>query len=446
MPIVSVRIPQLGEGLHEALLIELLKQPGDVILRDEPIYTMETDKATTDVESPYAGTLIEWLAKPNSVLPIGGVIAKMEVAASVEENPSPHGSASNAVSSAAPASPFAPVTSVSKSKLSSSASAADQQSDSPARSPRSETLLIPPKTRRLLLQHGLLDHAAHISHADDKLMPADVLAYVAHREVDSALPNQSIASPLNTSESAALPETNSVETPAATSEHYQTRPLPKSQIVLNYRLGRGTKSCIPVTVMSEIQWTAIQTARESTRATGGPSSFAMACWCVVQSMIEHEKFRSMITSDGQSLKIFHRVNLGVAVALPGDEMVTAVIREADEKSQSEFFEAYQAAVSAARDGIDQADESATLIVSNIGVAGMRMGIPAIVAPAMATLALGEIYSQPIPHGDGFQFVSSVMATMSFDHRRVNGVGAANFLTSFKRCVETFGLENATASR
>ncbi len=54
MPVISVRIPQLGEGLQEALLVEFLKSPGDLVERDEPIYVMETDKATTDVESPYA--------------------------------------------------------------------------------------------------------------------------------------------------------------------------------------------------------------------------------------------------------------------------------------------------------------------------------------------------------------------------------------------------------
>ena len=53
MPIISVRIPQLGEGLQEALLVEFLKEPGDTIERDEPIYVMETDKAVTEVESPF---------------------------------------------------------------------------------------------------------------------------------------------------------------------------------------------------------------------------------------------------------------------------------------------------------------------------------------------------------------------------------------------------------
>ena len=96
MPVISVRIPQLGEGLQEALLVELLKQPGDTIRRDEPIYTMETDKATTDVESPYDGKLVEWLVEPGTVLSIGHEIAKMEVAEGVKEMPAGHGPADEA--------------------------------------------------------------------------------------------------------------------------------------------------------------------------------------------------------------------------------------------------------------------------------------------------------------------------------------------------------------
>ncbi|MER3495716.1 MAG: hypothetical protein C4320_02160, partial [Armatimonadota bacterium] len=79
MTIVDVTIPQIGEGLQEARLVGVLKQPGDRVERDEPIYQMETDKAVMDVESPYAGTLIEWLAKEDSVLPIGAAVARMEV-------------------------------------------------------------------------------------------------------------------------------------------------------------------------------------------------------------------------------------------------------------------------------------------------------------------------------------------------------------------------------
>ncbi len=385
MPVIPVRIPQLGEGLQEALLVEFLKNPGDAIKRDDPIYVMETDKATTDVESPYEGTLVEWTVEAGSVMEIGAEIGRMEVAEGVKEMPVGHGPPETT----AAATPAGGVAVATKPK-------------------RSTKIQIPPKTRKYLKEHGLLDVADEIPCSGTKLMPQDVDAYLA------ASGGSGVSSKL-----------------------YETVSLPMSQITLNYRLARGTQVCVPVTVMNEIEWTRISDAREKVRASGGPTGFAMACWCVVQSLKKHDRFRSVMATDGKSLKVFHGVNLGVAVALPGDEMVTAVVPDADKMSKDEFYSALGAAIETARNGKDQADESTTVTISNIGKAGMRIGIPAIVAPAVATLAIGETYAQPVPDGDSFKFKTMVTATLSFDHRIANGVGAANFLNDVKTEIESY---------
>src|SRR5205085_1522777 len=78
MAIFEIRIPQLGEGLQEARLIRFLKQPGDSVARDEPIYEMETDKAVMEIESPTAGVLTAWTAQVDDVLPIGAAIGRIE--------------------------------------------------------------------------------------------------------------------------------------------------------------------------------------------------------------------------------------------------------------------------------------------------------------------------------------------------------------------------------
>ncbi|MEM7453772.1 MAG: dihydrolipoamide acetyltransferase family protein [Planctomycetota bacterium] len=395
MPVISVRIPQLGEGLQEALLVEFLKQPGDTIERDDPIYVMETDKATTDVESPYSGTLVEWTVEPGTVLEIGAEIGKMEVAEGVKEMPVGHGPAdSHAEPEPAP-----------------SSSGGTATAAKPA--VRSGKVRIPPKTRKYLKDLGLLDVAETIPASGSKLMPEDVDAFLAAGGSGAAT--------------------------EVSSELFDTVDVPMSQITLNYRLVRGTQVCVPVTVINELNWTNIAAARAAVRDSGGPSGFAMACWCVVQALKNHDKFRSVLSGDGRKLKVFKGVNLGIAVALPGDEMVTAVVRDADKMDQDAFFAAYTAQVEQARDGKDQADESTTITVSNIGTAGMRIGIPAIVAPAVATLAIGESFDQPIPDGDGFKFKTVVMATLSFDHRIANGVGAANFMNDVRSGIESFSL-------
>ncbi len=396
MPVISVRIPQLGEGLQEALLVELLKQPGDDVRRDEPIYTMETDKATTDVESPYDGKLVEWLVEPGTVLSIGHEIAKMEVAEGVKEMPAGHGPADDKQADDA--------TSVSTGSAGGNVATAV----------RSGAIRIPPKTRRFLKENNLLDSAQLIPAAGEKLLVSDVEAWM--QSAPSAT--------------------------AVSSEHFEVVPLPKSQIVLNYRLKRGVADCIPVTVGNEMSWKSIKEARATVKAAGGKATgFAMACHVVVQAIKKHDRFRSTLSADERSLQTFHDVNLGVAVALPGDEMVTAVVKAADKMSQNEFFDALSKQIEIARDGNDQADGSTTLTVSNIGKAGMRFGIPAIVAPAVATLAFGEVCQSPIPDGDSFRFEPMIQGTLCFDHRLANGVGAANFMNDIKAGIEQFSLDD-----
>ncbi len=402
MPIISVRIPQLGEGLQEALLVDLLKQPGDEIKRDEPIYTMETDKATTDVESPYDGKLVEWLVETGTVLSIGTEIAKMEVAEGVKEMPAGHGPEDHSQPEPAAAD-----------KDTSSGGTAVQTAPSAV---RSGSVRIPPKTRRFLKEQNLLESAHLIPAAGAKLLVSDVEAWLQN-----------------------APEP---ATAAVSSDHFDVVPLPKSQIVLNYRLKRGVADCIPVTVGNEMSWKNVQAARAEVKAAGGKATgFAMACYVVVQALKNHDRFRSTLSADERSLQTYHDVNLGVAVALPGDEMVTAVIRAADKMSQSEFFDAMSQQIEIARDGNDQADASTTLTVSNIGKAGMRFGIPAIVAPAVATLAFGEVYQAPLPDGDNFKFEPVIQGTLCFDHRLANGVGAANFMNDIKQGIEQFNLDS-----
>lgn len=386
MPVVSVRIPQLGEGLQEALLVEFLKQPGDSIKRDEPIYVMETDKAVTEVESPFDGKLVEWVAEPNSVLNIGTEVAKMDVAEGVKEMPIAHG-------------PDAPNT---------------VPSFSGATAPVKSSVPIPPRTRKYLKEKGLLDVADQIPAAGAKLMVDDVDKYLAEKGGGAAV--------------------------GQGSEHYDMQELPPQQIALNFRLVRGVQACVPVTGVADLNWTAIQKARQQAKSEGKPvTSFTMLCWCIVQTLKKYDRFRSTLTSDGKTLRTYHHVHLGIAVARPGDELLTAVVRDADTLDRDAFFAAVARQVKLARDGKDQVDESTTFTVSNIGKAGLRSGIPAVVPPGVATLAVGQVRNHPVPTPDGFEFQKQVTMGLTFDHRVINGVGAGQFLTDLREAAEAFTL-------
>jgi pyruvate dehydrogenase E2 component (dihydrolipoamide acetyltransferase) len=387
----------MGEGLQEALLVNFLKKPGDLVRRDEPIYVMETDKASTEVESPYAGRLVEWLEKEGTVLPIGTEVARMEVDEPVGETAPSHGS---------------PHSSVATSSVSPS-STPDSETDNEDEATGGGGGAIPPRTRKLLKEKGLLDIADQIPRRGNKLMPEDVERYLA----------------------AASSASNA---PSAASSQYDESPVSKQQITLNYRLHRSVQTTVPVTVMNEVDWTALAQARQHVKEAGGKeTSFAMMLWCVVQSLSRHPRFRTSLVGDGTIFRTYRHVNLGVAVALPEDTLVTASIHAADTMSRSEFFQRLSERIDLARQGVDQADPSITISVSNIGTASMRMGIPAIVAPAVATLALGEVFDAPIPSGSSFVFQKRAQLTLAFDHRIINGVGAASFMNDLKEEIQKF---------
>ena len=182
--------------------------------RDDPIYVMETDKATTDVESPYTGTLVEWTVKEGSVLTIGTEVARMrvedEIGANTSEKPQTHGASSASPSVAVP-------TATSETK------STDGTID----------LIIPPRTRKYLKDLNLLDVAHLISASGSKLMPEDVDRYLESRGATSeASTSSSITAP--------SPESHPVMDLAASNEAvYDDVPLGKQQVTLNYRMARG---------------------------------------------------------------------------------------------------------------------------------------------------------------------------------------------------------------
>ena len=391
MAIIDIKIPQLGEGLQEARLVEFLKQPGDRVERDECIFVMETDKAISEIEATDAGTLVEWTVEADSVVPIGAEVGKLDVGDAV-----------------------APAGEASSPEPASSSSAGSPSVSVEGTSAASANRLIPPRTRKYLKEKDLLDVADQIPAAGSKLMPADVDAY--------------------------LQQATSSSTASASAEFNESE-VPKAQQTLIMRIARGTQVVLPAVLETELDWANIAAARKQTKPSGGPSAFAMLLWCVTQTMKKHPMLRSSMSADSKTLRTYNDVNLGVAVALEGDQLLTAVVKKADSLSQSEFFSSLTAQIEQARSGQDQVDASTTVTVSNIGISGMRSGIPLVVTPAVATLALGEVRDAPVPTADdGFAFKKLATLTMSFDHRLLNGIGAANFLNDLRESAAEFSME------
>ncbi len=397
MPTIAVRIPQMGEGLQEARLVATLKNPGDKVRRDEPIYQMETDKAVMDVESPYEGTLVEWLAAVDSILPIGSPVASMDVAEGAREMEI-HGAPAAAT---APAQITAPAAAVG---LAGARNAA-----------------IPPRTRAYARDKGISDSdLAAIPSASGKLMPADIDAHLA---------------------GAAAPGAAVVGTAASPGGPFSEMPLSGKQRLLSSRLARSSQVVVPGTITVVADWEPIERVRAAQKARGGdfqPSTFTMYSYAVVQAMEGHPGFRSAMRGD-DTLRTYEHVSLGIAVALPGDELVTAVVDRADTMDWPSFAAAARERIELARGGKDQAHEAVTVSLTNMQHAKLRDAVPVLVAPSVGVIFLGEVYNGLDNDVVGeVRLKRLVNLVLTFDHRLINGVGAAEFMNAIKANVETIG--------
>lgn len=371
MALVPVNIPQIGEGLQEARLVAILKQPGEAVRRDEPIYQMETDKAVMDVESPYTGVLKEWLAEADAILPIGSAVAMMEVDDAV---------AAEVTGPALGTGPAAPAASGARS------------------------LNIPPRTRAYAKEKGITEEQlAALAAGGAKLMPADIDAYLA-----------------------------------GGAKGFAERPIPAKQRLLNSRMVRGNELVVPGTMTVVVDWTPIERERARIKASGSdfqPSAFTMFAFAVAQALKEYPAFRTSLVGDA-TFRTYDHAALGIAVGLPGDELVLAVVEEADTLDWHAFAARTRERIDLARTGVDQATEAVTLSLTNMQSHGLRDAIPVVVPPAVATVFLGEVYVGIAQSSDELKPARLVNVTMTFDHRVANGVGAANFLSSVRRRLET----------
>ena len=384
MPVISVRIPQIGEGLQEARLVAVLKQPGDTIKRDEPIYQMETDKAVMDVESPYDGVLVSWLAQPDEILAIGAEVAQMEVQGDVQEMVV-HGAPTQAASV--------------------------EPKVEEGNSNGTRGFNISPRTRAYAKEKGLTDTLlTTLAAGTAKLMPADIDAFLA---------------------------TGGASTPSVAKPYSEAPQAPKQRLLAS-RLVRGAQLVVPGTMSVAVNWSSIDHCRTRMKASGDafqPSAFTMFAYAVTQALKDFPMFRSTLVGD-DTVRTYHHVQLGIAVSNPGDELVIAVVPDADTLTWHEFADKAREQIKLAREGKDQANESVSISLTNMQSFGILDAIPVVVSPAVATLFLGAVHNALDSHSLELKLQMTANVALTFDHRLINGVGAAEFLNAVKEKVES----------
>jgi 2-oxoisovalerate dehydrogenase E1 component len=202
---------------------------------------------------------------------------------------------------------------------------------------------------------------------------------------------------------------------------------------------------IPANLQIDTRWEAIRDARDVVKTKNGkhtPSPSVMIAWAVVRAMEEHPPFRRLILEDDRIVEN-ENFDLGIAVALEDDRLATAVIVDANKKSWPEFVKTYNETVDATRGGRVDA-MNAPVVITSLGAFGVKAGAPIVVPPSVGTLFVGTAHRELIPNGKKNESAEVITLSLTFDHRVVNGAGAASFANKIKKQIEGFRIPAAKA--
>ena len=414
----EIQVPRLAESISEAVVVAWLKPDGAAVVIDEPVVTLETDKAAVEIPSPFTGVLRHARALGDRV-EVGDVLARVdEGAAAVPGAPA----VAQAPAAAAPAAAPPPARSA--------VAAADRP--------------LSPAVRRMVEQHGLDPAAIPGSGPGGRLLKEDV-----QRVVDSpAAPRPVAPSPAPLTAMPPLASTAAIRPSApvgaptdwAVGESERAVPMSRIRLRIAERLVKAQQTAAILTTFNEVDMSAVIALRTRFRddfeqrhgvRLSFMGFFTRAC---VQALRQIPEINAMI----RETDIVYRrpVHMGIAV---GSErgLVVPVVRDADQRSFADLEREIARLGASARAGTLTLDElsGGTFTISNGGVYGSLLSTPILNFPQSGILGMHKIEKRPVAIDDQVVIRPMMYLALSYDHRIVDGEQAVKFLVSVKERLE-----------
>jgi pyruvate dehydrogenase E2 component (dihydrolipoyllysine-residue acetyltransferase) len=486
----EVVMPQMGESIAEGTITKWLKQVGDRVERDEPLFEISTDKVDAEIPSPAAGTLTEIKFKEGETVEVNKVVAVLDgeggagastsgaetaTAAPPETKPAappppappsppPAPAAPQPAQAAAPQAPTqaaqAPPPPPAAPAASAGASGAQGQVTTTPQAPaqggngREQTVEELRRTKSSPLVRNIAkEHGIDIS----RLEGTGMSGRVTKNDILSFIESGAAMTPSQAMQTAASAQQQTAGTPALAAPTTQAQPtmqpaaedrveqmsVMRRKIADHMVMSRRTSA--HVTTVYEIDMTRVAKLRDEHKRTflertGTKLTFMPFIFQAVTSAIR--KFPIFNTQVNGDQIIYKRdINLGMAVALDWG-LIVPVIKRADDLSISGLARAANDLAERARAKQLKPDEVAggTFTITNPGVFGGLFGTPIINQPQVAILGVGAIEKRPkvvtSPEGDDYIAIRHMaFFALSFDHRIIDGSDAEKFLAYVKQVLE-----------
>ncbi len=412
---VAVEVPDIGD-FEDVPVIEILVSPGDEVAEDDPLLTLESDKATMDVPAPFAGVVRELKVEVGDRVSQGKVLLTMERADGAEEG----SKAAQAASDGAPSEADAPEAVKSASEAEPAAEEPAPPSGNGTDPAREGPVYASPSVRRLARELGV--DLSRLSGTGRK-------GRITREDVEgSASGGPAAAAPAGPGLGLGLPPWPRIDFekqgPVERVERSRIQRISAPNLARNWVM-------IPhVTHNEEADVTDLEDWRKrlNEEHEGEGVKVTMVSFLVLACVAALKEFPDFNSSlDGEELVLKRYYNIGFAADTPAG-LVVPVIKQADEKGLLEIARELGALSAKAREGKLSPGEmqGSTFTISSLGGIGGTSFTPIINAPEVAILGVTRAATRPV--WDGGQFVPRLMLplSLSYDHRVIDGAAAARF--------------------
>ena len=420
---VKVVMPQMGESITNGTITKWHKSPGDEIAVDEILLEISTDKVESEIPSPVKGRVETLLYEEGETIDVGELIAEIENDLSVPFSGDSGGSAPAKTESEAPA----------PAKEESTPATAAPASTPAETSGSSERRFYTPLVKAMASEAGIplseLDQVQG-SGAGGRVNKKDFLNYLENRGEMKAKSGTSSAS---TSTASSVPSGARVE----------VIPMDNMRKAIANNMVASKMTSPHVNSIDEIDMTPLFKFREGMKHEfKKEEGFSLTythfiLYAIIQALKEHPMVNASI--DGDNIVLKKDINLGCAVAVPGNGLIVPVVHNADSLNLRGLARKINDLAQKARAKSLTMDEisGGTFTFTNVGSFGTLAATPVILQPQLGIFAAGVIKKRPIVTSDDAIAIRQMMyGTHTYDHRLIDGELGGKFLATVKQNLET----------
>ena len=396
----EVKLPRLGQGMESGTIVKWLKSEGESVEKGEPLYELDTDKVTQEVEAEASGVLLK-IAIPEGEVEVGktiGFIGEQGEDVAAEEAPAKAEKPKEAP----------------KREEEEPAPAAETQ-PAPSNGSTNGRIKASPLARRIARERGVDLAQIKGTGPDGRIVAEDI-------------------------ERAGAQPTAEEPAAAAPSGEVESRPLSKIRKTIARRLTQAwTVPAFQLTVNVDMsRANELVTKQRELNPDVRITITDVLTKLSAQALMRHRDVNVQYSDD--ALLVFPNADVGIAVAAP-QGLVVPVVRAAERLTIAQIAQVRGDLVGRARDGKLRAEdlEGGTFTISNLGMYDIDQFIAVLNPPQASILAVGSTRDQVVPRDGDLHILPLMTMTLTCDHRAVDGATGAEFLKTLKAFLEDPGL-------